>query len=147
MWLLLILVAECPDISRYLLLRAHVPEARTVVPEFPKGLKTGPDGARVVLEVEVDREGLPRRSRVVEGRHYATLKSSMTAIFGWRFGPSNGPALRAIQVLFVYRSMPAGTPMEELGPVHRGQYEIEVRGLEDAAAEQGAAADERRKAR
>lgn len=132
MWILLLLLADKPDISRYLLWRNEVAEPHAVIPTFPKGLKTGPEGARVVLEVEVDAQGLPRRARILDGAEPTTQMSALRAILGWRFAaPSNAAALRTVRVVFVYRTMPAGTAVEQLAPIYRGKYEIEIRALEE----------------
>jgi len=142
MWFLLLLVADCPDISRYLIWKSDVAALHAEAPTFSKGLKTGRDGARVVLEVEVDGQGLPRRARIVEGAGNSTHLSALRAIVGWRFDrPSQQTAPRIVRIVFVSRSMPAGTRAEELAPIYRGKYEIEVRALEDEAAEQPDAAD------
>lgn len=132
MWILLLFLADKPDINRYLLWRSVVAEPHAEVPIFPKGLKTGPDGTTVIVEVEIDSDGLPRRAQIVRGAELTTQMLALRAIVGWRFErPSKGSALQIVRVVFVFRTMPVGTAAEELAPIHRDKYEVEVRALEE----------------
>jgi TonB family protein len=104
---------------------------------FPPDLTTGPQGEVIVLDVEVRPDGLVTRAVLVEGNETTARDSAMKAIRSWRFQPSGGePSSRTVRVVFVYRTMPAGTPPEGLTTIFRGKYEIEVRRLHIGAEPQ-----------
>jgi hypothetical protein len=126
-WILALLLAQTPDINRYLLWSSAAAQPFVAVaPAFPRGLVTGPGGLTVTLEVDVGPDGLVKRARIVEGRNTEAAIAAFVAIYRWRFH-SGASSDRPVRVTMVFRTMPADTPVEELTTAFRGAYEVEVR--------------------
>ena len=127
MWMLALLLAQVPDINRYLLWNSVAAQPfAAVAPALPPGLLTAPGALTVMLEVDVGPDGLVKRTRILEGRDSEAARAAFEAILRWRFkgGTSSD---RTVRVTMVFRTMPADTPTEELTTVFRGAYEVEVR--------------------
>ncbi len=143
MWVLALLLTQAPAVDRYTLwgsaaaLPSGPPAIVAIAPMFPTDLTTGPQGEAIILDVEVRPDGLVTRALLVDGNEAAARDSAMKAIRSWRFQPSGGEqSSRTVRVVFVYRTMPAGTPPEGLTTIFRGKYEIEVRRLQTGAEPQ-----------
>jgi TonB family protein len=144
MWLFALLLAQATqatEVDRYTLwtrepaLSPGPPAIVAVAPVFPTDLTTGPEGEAILLDVEIRPDGRVTRAQLVDGNETAARDSAMKAIRGWRFQAGGERSLRTVRVVFVYRTMPAGTPPEGLTTIFRGKYEIEVRRLQTGSGE------------
>jgi hypothetical protein len=135
MELLLVLLLQAIPPERFLLTRANPTPAgprtqQAVAPLFPEALRDSTTPVAVVLEVEVDDQGRVVRARAVEEGNAAALEAAFGAVYQWQFGSRDvGGAKQPIKLVFVFRTMPVGTPADELTTIFRDKYEVEVRAV------------------
>jgi TonB family protein len=95
-----------------------------IAPTYPGIALAMPKGGDVTVEVSVGSGGIVNDARVVTGapplRHPAVEAARL-----WRFAP--GDAEQRITLTFSFKIMPKNTSAEELTPVFKPPYEVEVR--------------------
>jgi TonB family protein len=107
---------------------AQVKKVPTVVaavaPTYPGIALAVPKGGDVVVEVSIGQAGTVTETAVIAGaaplRHPAVVAARR-----WRFAPED--AGQRIRLTFSFRVMPNSTPVEELTPVFKPSYAVEVR--------------------
>ena len=119
-----------PNPSDYLLIkyyRASDPAPfKPVGPNFPDELRKAVQVTMVVVRVVSDREGRVVRATILEGdakAHDAALRAAIQ----WSIGHRDGELPEPVKLFFVFRTLPAGTPSEELATVFHGPIGVEVR--------------------
>jgi TonB family protein len=84
----------------------------------------------VRVEAQVDSGGAVVSARAVSG-HPVLYKAAEAAARRWAFSPSgSGEMLRRVTLLFKFTFVDDRTPEEELGPVFKPPFEVEVRARE-----------------
>jgi hypothetical protein len=103
---------------------------QAVAPSFPETLRDSTTPVTVVLEVEVDDQGRVVRARAVEDANAGAVQAGLRAVYQWQFGSRDvGATKKPIKLVFVFRTMPVGTPPDELTTIFRDKYEVEVRAV------------------
>jgi hypothetical protein len=103
---------------------------RAIAPVFPPvAIQARSDGA-VTVETAITPSGEVADAKVVEitGPPRVYLKEWYEQVARqWKFAESDSPSIRTVQIKFVFRLMPTGTPPEQLGTVFLPPYQVEVR--------------------
>ena len=103
----------------------------TVAPPYPVIVR-GTLGAvdvsdEIPVKVQVDGSGAVTSARALGG-HPLLRAPSVKAARRWKFAPCHPcRAGRTVRLTFIFRTMPRGTPEEELTPVFSSPYQVEVR--------------------
>lgn len=96
-----------------------------VVPNYsPLALSTQSSG-EVLIEVRIDSKGSVTDARGISGKPILIGVSKYVAR-RWKFVPSENSTVRTARLTFVYRLVPKRTPMEELLPVFKPPYRVEI---------------------
>jgi hypothetical protein len=96
-----------------------------VVPNYsPLALSTQSSG-EVLIEVKIDSNGSVTDARGISGKPILIGVSKYVAR-RWKFALSDNIGVRTARLTFVYRLVPKGTPMEELLPVFKPPYRVEI---------------------
>jgi len=81
----------------------------------------------VMVEVQVDGNGAVTSARALSG-HPLLRVPAVKAARRWTFAHCDPCRVeRTIRLTFIFRTMPRGTPEEELTPVFSSPYQVEVR--------------------
>ena len=97
-----------------------------VAPFYPKLSLPNTSGS-VMVEVTIDARGNVAGAKAMNG-HPLLQIPSVEAAKSWRFAPaSDGSIERRARLMFEYPLVPAGTPENELWPVYKPPYGIEVK--------------------
>ena len=80
----------------------------------------------IYVEVRVDKTGTVISARPLGG-HPLLQPASQRAALRWRFAPTERADVRAVTLAFIFMTVPKTTPDEEVSPVFRPPYEVEVR--------------------
>jgi len=91
---------------------------------FPLALSSHTSG-EVVIEVKIDSKGLVTDARGLSGKPILIADSKYVAR-RWKFEPSEDSAVRTARLTFVYRLVPKETPIEELLPIFKLPYRVEI---------------------
>lgn len=98
------------------------------IPVYPAvAIFTGAQG-RVVVEAVVRDDGTVKSVEIRSGPPIFTrlLKSVASR---WKFAPTNKTSeKRSVQLSFIFRLVPTETKSEDMLPIYRPPYEVEVRG-------------------
>jgi len=81
---------------------------------------------RVVIEVKIDKAGEVISAKTGEFTRYTDDSFEATAK-RWRFDPSQESEERSARITFLFRTLPKGTPENELTPIFTYPFQIEVR--------------------
>jgi TonB family protein len=91
---------------------------------FPFALASHTSG-EVVVEVKIDSKGLVTDARGLSGKPILIADSKYVAR-RWKFEPSEQSAVRTARLTFVYRLVPKETRIEELLPIFKLPYRVEI---------------------
>ena len=92
---------------------------------FPTALHSHASG-EVVIKVKINSEGSVTSSTVVSGNHVLAAGSGQVAR-RWKFVPiASKDSVRTARLTFVYRLVPRDTPADELLPIFKPPYRVEV---------------------
>jgi hypothetical protein len=135
--LLVLLQTVAPE--RFLLTRTQPPLAQpapvqAIAPAFPDELLESTKPVTVTAVLEVDAEGRTVRAQVPDSAERlpkAAVRAVLETVPEWHF-PSSAAA-HEVKLSFVFRTMPAGTPREQLTTIFRNNDEVEVRAARKAA--------------
>lgn len=107
-------------------LGSHAPAVIVAVAPnyFPTALHSHASG-EIVIEIKVDSEGLVSSTEAVSGNPVLAAGSRQVAR-RWRFAPATDKGIRTARLTFVYRLVPKGTPTNELLPVFKPPYRVEI---------------------
>lgn len=105
-----------------------------VAPFYPQTFPPNISGS-VQVEVTVDSNGAVLYARALNG-HPLLQPTSIRAAKLWRFArATSGTGERRTRLMFGYQVVPKGTPENELWPVYKPPYVIEVKQVEVKARE------------
>jgi hypothetical protein len=96
-----------------------------IVPNYsPLALSTQSSG-EVLIEVRIDSKGSVTDARGISGKPILIGVSKYVAR-RWKFALSDNAGVRTARLTFVYRLVPKGTPLEDLLPVFKPPYRVEI---------------------
>jgi TonB family protein len=96
------------------------------VPSYSLRALASNAAGEVIVEVRIDSRGLVKSVRTVSGQAILAADSKRTAR-RWKFAPQTDKAtVRIVQLTFVYRLVPRDTPFDQLLPVFKLPYRVEV---------------------
>lgn len=97
-----------------------------VIPVYPAvAVATGSQGLVTVVAV-VRGDGTVKSVKVRSGPPIFTQLLKLV-VSRWKFAPTKGSTTRSVQLSFIFKLMPAETKSEDLLPIYRPPYEVEVR--------------------
>jgi TonB family protein len=92
---------------------------------FPMALNSHASG-EVVIEVRVNAEGSVASTEALSGNPVLAAGSRQVAR-RWKFAPATDKkGIRTARLTFVYHLVPKDTPLDELLPVFRPPYRVEI---------------------
>jgi outer membrane biosynthesis protein TonB len=103
-----------------------VPAVTTAVaPNFPLIALHSHTSGETVIEVKINSEGAVTSAEAVSGSQ-VFVGSSRQIARRWKFAPKDKSRIRTARLTFVYRLAPRGTPADELLPIFKPPYRVEV---------------------
>ncbi|HKO60053.1 MAG TPA: energy transducer TonB [Pyrinomonadaceae bacterium] len=92
---------------------------------FPLALSTHTSG-EVIVEVKINSEGVVTAVRAISGKAILIADSKYVAR-RWKFiSTTDKRSTRTTRLTFVYRLVPKGTPIDQLLPLFKPPYRVEV---------------------
>jgi hypothetical protein len=99
-----------------------------VAPVYPDMIGEYREIETVIVRVEVDQFGKVTSAKYRVGSPLFHSQAEAAAR-RWLFASTDNPKVRKVVLVFLFHTMPKGTPKEELTPVFHPPYKIEVRHL------------------
>ena len=97
-----------------------------VAPAYPPVAVSASLSEDVIVDAQIDREGLVLSARMVEGSKLFKMYSGQAAK-RWRFAAvSNVSGLRQVRITFAFKIVPKKTPMNARTPIFRFPSRVEV---------------------
>jgi hypothetical protein len=140
MWLLVLLLSQVIPPERYVLVKGDpLPPGpfpvHVVAPAFPDELASTIKVITVVIEAEIGSDGLVHKAAVSAGKSLKAQEAALRVTPQWRFQWAKAESAgRPVKLVFVFRTMPLGTPPDEITTIFRDKYEVEVRRLRPPSA-------------
>lgn len=99
-----------------------------VAPQYPPIALAANAGGEVIVEVVIDSKGAVSTAKVINGHPLLVIRIEKCAQ-RWRFEPEKGnKAERKVNIAFAFRIMPEDSLSEEMSPIFKPPYKVEVRG-------------------
>ncbi len=110
---------------------AQAPEqlavVRAVAPAFPVPEKGGYAVGSVIVQTEVNADGVVTTARAVQGRPFL-YHAAENAAKRWLFASIVGESrVRSVRLKFIFKIMDDGTPEADLSPAYIPPFQVEVR--------------------
>jgi TonB family protein len=96
-----------------------------VAPNFPLIALHSHTSGEIVIEVKINSEGSVTSAETVSGSQ-VLVGSGRHIAKRWKFAPTKDKSIRTARLTFVYRLVPRDTPADELLPVFKPPYRVEV---------------------
>jgi TonB family protein len=102
---------------------------QAVAPAYPPIAATAGATGTVTIEVRVKADGTVSSARVVKGVGVLAAAATSSAR-RWIFAVAESQAsIRMVRLTFVFKIMPSKTPKDELLPIFKPPYQVEVRAI------------------